>query len=64
MLKFEFEEKEVKALKELINVANKALGVQVAEAALVLTKKLSKPIIEDKKCCGNEVSPIKPEEVK
>lgn len=49
MARFEFSENEVGALKEMINVAIKSVGIQAAEAGLVLTRKLSMPIPEENK---------------
>jgi len=47
-MKYEFNEQEVKALKGLIDIAIKAAGIQVAEAGVVLSKKLDNPITEIK----------------
>ena len=46
-MKFEFNEKEVLALKELIHIAVKSAGMQAAETGVILTKKLSSPLKEE-----------------
>lgn len=46
MVKFEFTKEEVTALLQLIDLAVKHAGMQAAEAAVVLTKKLQNPITD------------------
>jgi hypothetical protein len=47
-MKFEFSDIEVKSLKQLIDLAIRAQGIQggAAEAGVILTKKLDMPIKE------------------
>lgn len=47
MAKYDLNEQEVGALKELINIAVKAAGLSVAEVGIVLVKKLSSPIKDE-----------------
>jgi len=47
-MKFEFTNEETEVLKRIIDLAVKANGMQVAEAALVLTRKLNQPLQENK----------------
>jgi len=47
-MKFEFSDREVAVLKTLINLAVKAGGLQVAEAAVVLNRRLDSPLTDSK----------------
>lgn len=42
----EFTEQEIKVLLQIMDIAVKAGGLQVAEAAVVLSKKLQLPVVE------------------
>jgi len=53
-MKFELNEQEVRGLKVLIDLAIKAGGLQVAEAGVVLNKKLDNPIKEEVKEDGKK----------
>ena len=44
MPRYDFTEQEVNVLKQLIDLAIKTAGLQVAEAGVVLVKKLDKPL--------------------
>lgn len=46
-MRYDFTEREVNVLKELLNLAVKAGGLAVAEAGVVLVKKLDNPIKEE-----------------
>ena len=46
MPKYEFNDNEVAVMKQMLDLAVKAGGMQVAEAGLVLMKKLATPIVE------------------
>jgi len=48
MPKFDFSNEEVKMLKGFLDVAVKALGIQVASNALMLLKKLNNPSLREK----------------
>ena len=56
-MKFEFSEQEVRVLASLIDIAVKSGGMQVAEAGVILSKKLANPIKEDK----NKEAPVEPD---
>ncbi len=47
MPKYEFTNEEVVVLKQMIDLAVRQSGMQGAEAAVVLTKKLDIPIVEE-----------------
>jgi hypothetical protein len=46
-MRYDFSEQEVAVLRQLIDLAIKAGGIQVAEAGLTLFKKLGNPIREE-----------------
>ena len=56
-MRYDFTEQEVSILKQLIDLAIRNSGLQVAEVGVVLVKKLCDPIVEGRK------EPVKKEKV-
>ena len=57
MIKIELTEMEIKALVELLDLANKAGGLRVAEACVVLSRKITEAV-------QKASMPEKPQEIK
>lgn len=49
MAKYDFTPQEVDVLKKLINIAVKTVGMEAAESALILYRKLDNPIKDEVK---------------